>query len=72
MVTKQILLELNEEDTALLERLQQTTGQPKAKLLRWALRHYVSAGPWTDVAERRLFVVGNAELPLETYLVMGF
>lgn len=47
-MAKPIPLNLSEEDRSILDQVAETTSATKSDVLRWALRYYAIAGPWTE------------------------
>lgn len=49
-------------DLAALERVCEATGSTMSDVIRWALRYYVAAGPWTSKSPTRraaVRLIGN-------------
>lgn len=59
---RQILVELDDRDHALLRAIALAAGVPRVQILRWALRLYALRGPWTTTVVDRHAAIGDDPL----------
>ncbi|MHB8735447.1 MAG: hypothetical protein ACYC6M_09120 [Terriglobales bacterium] len=59
---RQVMVELEESDYALLRAVAEAAGVPRVQIVRWALRYYGLSGPWCDRNVDRAEIVGGDSL----------